>query len=134
MNKKFEVGKIKETLGKALSGGFCFVCEKDKSKKGFTVHHLKYIFQDVFYKNYKQYGPTDGQYRYYVDLEPVVLDDLDRFMFLCNPHHISLERLNRYNPETIVKLLEALLLTKTNPKHEGKFLPLLKEMLKEFDK
>lgn len=132
MNKKVEVGKIKSKLGEALGKGKCFICEKNKSKTGFTIHHLRYIFQDIFYKNYKHLGPTDGQYSYYKDLEPVVLADLERFMYLCNTDHVALERLNRYNPEKLIKLIEALLLTQTNDKHKGKLIVLLKELVSRY--
>ena len=131
MNKKIEVGKIKAKLGEVLGKGKCFVCEKAKSRSGFTIHHLKYLFQDIIYKNYPH--NTDGQYRYYKDLEPVVLAELERFMYLCNTDHVALERMNRYRPEKLVNLIHALILTQTNDKHVGKFIVLLKEMLDELD-
>ena len=131
MNKKIEVSKIKTRLGEALGKGKCFICEKAKSRSGFTIHHLIYLFQDIIYKNYPK--NTDGQYRYYKDLEPVVLAELERFMFLCNTDHVALERANRYIPEKFVRLIEALILTQTNERHKGKLVVLLKEMLKKFD-
>ena len=131
MNKKIEVGKIKAKLGEALGKGVCFVCEKGKSRAGFTIHHLKYLFQDIIYKNYPK--NTDGQYRYYKDLEPVVLADLERFMYLCNTDHVALERMNRYCPEKLVNLIHALILTETNDKHKGEFIILLKKLIKKLD-
>ena len=126
LNKKVEVSKIKKILGEALGKGVCFICDKGKSRAGFTIHHRRYLFQDIIYKNYPH--TTDGQYKYYKDLEPVVLGDLDRFLYLCNTDHIALERILRYSPEKLVKLLEALLLTKTNPKHT-ELLSMLKDMI-----
>lgn len=131
MNKKVEVSKIKTKLGEALGRGKCFICEKSKSRRGFTIHHLRYVFNDIIYKNYPH--DTDGQYRYYKDLEPVVLEDLERFMYLCNTDHVALERANRYIPEKFVRLIEALILTETNEKHKGKLVVLLKEMLKKYE-
>lgn len=131
MNKKVEVSKIKTKLGEALGRGKCFICEKSKSRRGFTIHHLRYVFNDIIYKNYPH--DTDGQYRYYKDLEPVVLEDLERFMYLCNTDHVALERANRYIPEKFVRLIEALILTETNEKHKGKLVKLLKEMLKKYE-
>ncbi len=131
MNKKIEVSNIKQKLGEALGKGKCFICEKSKSRKGFTIHHLKYIFNDIIYKNYPH--DTDGQYRYYKDLEPVVLNDLERFMYLCNVDHVALERLNRYGAEKVVRLIKALIMTETNEKNKGKLIVLLREMLEGFD-
>ena len=127
MNKKVEVSKIKVKLGELLGRGRCFVCDKDKNRSGFTIHHLRYVFQDIIYKNYPK--NTDGQYRYYQDLEPVVIADLERFMYLCNTDHVALERMNRYKPEKLVNLIHALILTETNEKHKGKFIIMLREML-----
>ena len=131
MNKKVEVSKIKQKLGEVLGQGKCFICEKSKAKKGFTVHHLKYIFNDIIYKNYPH--DTDGQYRYYQDLEKVVMKEQERFMYLCNVDHVALERLNRYGAEKVVRLIKALIMTETNEKNKGKLIVLLREMLKEFD-
>ena len=131
LNKKIEVSKIKQKLGEVLNGGKCFICEKSKAKKGFTVHHLKYIFNDIIYKNYPH--DTDGQYRYYQDLEKVVMKEQERFMYLCNVDHVALERLNRYGAEKVVRLIKALIMTETNEKNKGKLIVLLREMLKEFD-
>ena len=111
VNKKIEVQKIKLRLGEVLNGGKCFECGKSKSRSGFTVHHCEYIFNDVVYKNYPK--DVDGQLRYYQDLEPLVMDKPERFLYLCNTHHQALERLNRYKKETLEKLLEALALTNT---------------------
>lgn len=110
MNKRLKVEAIKQDIGKII-GNTCFVCGCTKSKKGMTVHHLWYIFDDVIYKNYPQ--TVDGKIKYYTELLKKVEEMPKRFMFLCNVHHQALERLNRYKKETLTKLLEALALTKT---------------------
>lgn len=123
VNKKLETQKIKLRLGMMLNNGKCFVCDKSKSRSGFTIHHLEYIFNDVVYKNYTK--DTEGQLKYYKDLEPLVLDNPRRFLYLCNIHHQALERLNRFKPETLVMLLKALIITKTKYTN-------LAELLKQF--
>lgn len=111
MNKKLEVQKIKIRLGE-LYGGVCFICQKSKSKSNFTIHHCRYIFSDIVYKGYPK--TVDGQLQYYKDLEPLVKADPSRFLYLCNTDHVALERINRYRPEKLIRILEALLLTNTN--------------------
>jgi len=126
LNKKLETQKIKIRLGEALGDGKCFVCGKAKSKKGFTIHHLWYVFNDITYDKYPH--DSDGQLKYYQDLEPVVMKEKERFLYLCNTDHVALERINRYNPEKLLKLIEAFLLTKTNEKHKN-FSKMLKDIL-----
>lgn len=118
MNKRQARENIKLECAKLIGVDSCFICGCKKHKKGMTIHHLEYIFNDVTY-GLPKYKPTNDstKLQYYSDLLPLVKDRPERFMYLCNPHHQALERLNRFNPETIIKLLEALLLTKTNPKH-----------------
>lgn len=116
MNCKLETQKIKIRLGKVLGDGECFICQKSTFKRGATIHHLWYIFNDVIYKNYPK--TAAGQLKYYRDLEKSVMDTPKRFLYLCNTDHVALERLNRYKPEKLVSLLRALLLTKTNKNHD----------------
>jgi len=111
MNKRAKTEEAKQRIGKII-GSTCFVCGCTKSKKGMTVHHLWYIFNDVVYKNYTR--NDDGKLKYYTDLLIKVQETPERFMFLCNTHHQALERLNRYKKQTLNKLLEALQKTKTN--------------------
>ena len=66
-----------------------------------------------------------GQLRYYQELEPVVMKEMERFLYLCNTDHIALERLNRYGEEKLASLIQALLMTKTNQKNKN-----LKKLLK----
>lgn len=111
MNKKIEVQKIKLRLGEFLNDGKCFVCGKTKTRSGFVIHHLSYIFDDVTYNKYPK--NMDGQLRYYKDLEKVVMEDPKRFLYVCNKHHQAIERLNRYKKENLLRLILAVKLTKT---------------------
>jgi hypothetical protein len=82
------------------------------------------LFDDVTYNKYTH--DTAGQLRYYQELEPVVMKEMDRFLYLCNTDHVALERLNRYGEEKLVSLINALLMTKTNQKNKN-----LKKLLKD---
>lgn len=123
MNKRQEIEEVKQECAKFIGYNTCFVCGCTKSKRGMTVHHLEYIFNDVTYKLPKYQPNNDNnKLKYYKDLLEEVKKTPERFMFLCNTHHQALERLNRFKPETLVKLLEALILTKTKYTHLEKLL------------
>ena len=122
MNKRLKAEEVKQECARIIGYNTCFVCDCIKSKKGMTVHHLEYVFYDITYNKYKPSNDTN-KLAYYTDLLKMVKDRPERFMFLCNTHHQSLERLNRFKPTTLVKLLEALLMTKTNPKYKGMKMP-----------
>lgn len=127
MNKRQEIEDVKQECAKFIGYNTCFVCGCVKSKRGMTVHHLEYIFNDITYKLPKYQPNNDNnKLKYYKDLLEEVKKTPERFMFLCNTHHQALERLNRFKPETLVKLLEALILTKTKYTHLEK---LLKELI-----
>jgi hypothetical protein len=127
VSKRLLAEEVKLKCAKIIGYDGCFVCDCLKSKRGMTVHHLEYIFNDVVYKKYQP--PNDSnKLKYYTDLLVEVKTNPKRFMYLCNTHHQSLERLNRFKPSTLVKLLEALLHTKTNTRH-AELLPLLKKMI-----
>jgi hypothetical protein len=132
MNKRLKAEEVKQECAKLIGYNTCFVCGCKKSKRGMTVHHLWYIFDDITYDKYKPQNDSN-KLKYYTDLLEKVKEDPTRFMFLCNTHHQALERLNRFKPETIVKLLEALIFTKTNKRH-AEMLPLLKVMVGSFNR
>lgn len=79
----------------------CYVCHKKIKSKGFTIHHLYYITNDVKFADYA------NRNLYYQALEPLVRKDPHRFMLLCNAHHQSLERLKRFKPENFNRLVSA---------------------------
>lgn len=130
MNKRQEREEIKQKCAEYIGYNTCFVCGCTKAKGGMTIHHLEYIFNDITY-SLPKYKPTNDstKLQYYKDLLPLVKEQPERFMFLCNKHHQALEKLNRFNPEILVKLIEALILTKTKEKHIGKLEKLLKILL-----
>ena len=102
MNKADELKQIQSKIYRLL-GGKCKVTGCDR-KKGLTAHHMKYITNDVIYKNYKPYNTTN-KVRYLTDLYPLVKNNKSRFKLLCSSHHQALEKLNRYSDRTLNSLL-----------------------------
>ena len=112
MNLTIEAEKIKCYLAKKYFRNKCAVCGTRISKKGMTIHHMWYIFNDVVYHNYPK--TVEGKYKYYAQLKPIVEKEPKRFRYLCNTDHQSLERLFRYGDKKLNKLL---LLRKEMKKH-----------------
>lgn len=116
MNKRQQAEEIKTKCGKvAIGRGKCYVCGCKVSRRGMTIHHLWYIFDDVVHKNYHPRNDTNTL-RYYTDLEHMVKKEPKRFMYLCNPCHTSLEKLNQFGDPKLKKLMKARKLTKTRRK------------------
>jgi len=118
MNKRMKAEEVKKRLGGKIHGrGKCFVCGCKISKRGMTVHHLWYVFNDVVHSNEKYQPRNDTTLlQYYQDLEPLVKENPKRFMYLCNTHHQAIERINRYGDKTLNKLLRARKMTNTGKK------------------
>ena len=105
--------EIKTRIGKKVIGkGKCWVCGCKISRRGMTIHHLEYIFNDVVHKNYKPRNDTNTL-KYYTDLEPLTKEIPKRFMYLCNPCHTSLENFNKYGDKKFDRLSKARKMTKT---------------------
>lgn len=88
----------------------CFVCQKKmkSAKSGFTLHHLEYRAGE---KTYKDFGSRETYYKY---LAPIIEQYSDKFLFLCNSCHTSLDGrsgLNRRKPENMIRLFLAALLS-----------------------
>jgi hypothetical protein len=127
VDKQVKAEEVKQKCAKLIGYDTCFICEAKKSRRGFTIHHLEYIFNDVIYKHYPK--TADGKLKYYEDLLVMVEANPARFMYLCNTDHIALERINRYSPKKLIKLIEALLLTHTNKNNSHELRKLLRSMI-----
>lgn len=110
MSLRQQAEVIKMRIIKML-GGECCICGCKISRKGMTVHHLWYIFNDVVYSNYPR--NDSGKLAYYTALEPLVKENPKRFKPICNTDHQSLERLCRFGDEKLNKLLAIRKITKT---------------------
>lgn len=79
----------------------CYVCHAQSSKHGMTFHHKRYE------KDEKTYGDFTNTLEYYQYLQTKIRKNPRRFLYLCNPHHLALERIKRYNIVTLKRLLMA---------------------------
>ena len=110
MNKKEKTKKIKEELSqlRPFRSG-CYVCGCKQHRKGMTFHHLWYITNDAVYSEYKK---LDKSSEYYNDLKPLIISNPKRFLYVCSPHHQSIERLKRFSKEKFAKLIKAVRMSK----------------------
>ncbi len=96
----------------------CFVTHEKFKKRGFVIHHLKYIDGDVRRENY----PTGekGRLEYLKDLRPMVEAIPGRFMLLKNGIHTRIDHprngLSRMKKENQSRLFVAVLLTQKEPR------------------
>ena len=96
-------------------GGECGICLKKmkSAKSGFTVHHLEYRKGE---KIHRDFGSRELYYKYLV---PIIDKFPDKFMFLCNACHQSLDGprgLNRRKKENVLRLFLAVMNTNTKVK------------------
>ena len=103
MTVKADLEAIQSKVYKTL-GGKCRIKGCRKPYAGLTAHHMRYIPNDVIYKNYKPYNSTN-KLRYLTDLYPLVKQNKSRFKLLCSTHHQALEKLTRYSDTTLNQLL-----------------------------
>ena len=96
---------IKLELAERYFDGCCYVCGRIKHRKGMVFHHKKYVVNDVIHSNYPK--NSSGNLKYHQDLSVMIKSKPTRFLYLCSPHHQALERLLRYNKNTLKKLLTA---------------------------
>lgn len=102
-NKLLQIKIIKIKLAKKF-GSKCHICKTKVSRKGFTIHHVWYIQNDVTYSQFPK--NTSGKLEYYIKLAPMVKANPKRFRYLCNPCHQSLERFLRFGDVKINALFK----------------------------
>lgn len=92
----------------------CFVTKEKFQDKGFTLHHLWYIPNDVKRKDYPK--GNNGTYQYYRDLEPLVRAQPFRFILIKNGIHTRIDHykrgLSRMKRENFYRLTVAVMLTR----------------------
>jgi len=97
----------------------CFVTRQRFKKRGFVIHHLKYIEDDVVRGDYPK--GEKGRYEYLKDLRPMVENMPFRFMLVTNGIHTRLDHvrrgLTRMKRENFIRLSIAVILTE---KHKVK--------------
>jgi len=83
----------------------CFVCHASHSKGGMTFHHLYYL------KNEKTYSDFSSPLEYYQYLAPLIKDQPERFLYVCNVHHQAITRLRRWRGANLNRLIKAVRMT-----------------------
>jgi len=71
-----------------LDDNCCKFCWEKSSYK-MTVHHRRYIENDIVYDDYP--NTIEGRIRYYYDLLPLVRKEPQRFLYICIKCHNILE-------------------------------------------
>ena len=100
----------------------CFVTHEKFKKRGFVIHHLYYIDNDVIRGNYPK--GEKGRQEYMKDLKPMVEREPFRFMLIKNGIHTRMDHvrngLTRMKRENFIRLCVAVLLTKKEPRKTNK--------------
>ena len=110
---KDEATEIMGYLARTYFDNRCFVTHEKFRDRGFVIHHLKYIENDVIRGNYPK-GEA-GRQSYIKDLQPKVEQQPFRFMLLKNGVHTSIDHvrngLSRMKKENQIRLFIAVLMT-----------------------
>jgi hypothetical protein len=104
MNKlqKITLVGIKHDLANGYRGyKKCYVCHCEKSHSGMTFHHLWYLKGEKTYKDFT--NPLE----YYQYLAPLIRDQPERFLYVCNTHHQAITRLHRFSKIKRNRLIKA---------------------------
>jgi len=92
----------------------CFVTHDKFKRRGFVIHHLWYIENDVRRENYPK--GEKGRYQYLKALRPMVEKEPNRFMLLKNGIHTRIDHprngLSRMKSENFERLVLAVRSTK----------------------
>jgi len=96
----------------------CFVSKEKFKDRGFVIHHLKYIDNDVRRENYPK--GEKGRLQYLKALKPMVEKQPFRFMLLKNGWHTRIDHprrgLSRLKRDNFSRLVVAVLLTEKHRK------------------
>ena len=91
----------------------CFVTHNKFKPRGFVIHHLRYIDNDVRRENYPK--GEKGRLQYLINLKVMVEKQPFRFMLITNGVHIRLDHfkrgLTRMRRDNVTRLFVAYLLT-----------------------
>ena len=92
----------------------CFVTHEKFKLRGFVIHHLWYIENDVRREKYPK--GEKGRYTYLTELIPMIEKNPDRFMLLKNGIHTRIDHprngLSRLKSDNFERLVLAVRLTK----------------------
>ena len=92
--------EIKKIIAVKYFNNRCHVCH-EKFGKGFAIHHVKYLKSEKMYQDFK--NPDD--YHFYLH-EIIQKKGTGNFALLCGKHHFAVERLKRWEPAKLKRMLE----------------------------
>jgi hypothetical protein len=117
-----QASNIMQDLALRFFDNRCFVTHEKFKKRGFVIHHLKYIENDVRRSNYP--NGENGRLQYLKDLVPMVEHMPFRFMLLKNGVHTRLDHprngLSRMKKENQMRLFMAAMMTIKEPRKTNK--------------
>jgi hypothetical protein len=109
---------IMRYLARTYFNNECFVSKEKFKDRGFVIHHLKYIDNDVRRENYPK--GEKGRLQYLRALKPMVEKQPFRFMLLKNGWHTRIDHprrgLSRLKRDNFSRLVVAVLLTEKKRK------------------
>ena len=85
-------------------GNRCFICRKKYGKK-FTFHHLDYKSDEKTYRDFK----SSMKYNEYI--LPIIDENPDRFVLLCNKCHYGVTKLSRYKRDKLERMFLVTMMT-----------------------
>jgi hypothetical protein len=83
----------------------CYVCHAQTHKRGMTFHHLSYLPGEMTYSDF----PNSLEYYQYLSYK--IKENPKRFLYVCNIHHQSIERVKRFSPLNRNRLIKAVRMT-----------------------
>lgn len=118
MGLEQQASNIMQDLAIRFFDNRCFVTHEKFKKRGFVIHHLWYIENDVKRDNYPK--GEKGRLQYLKDLIPMVEQMPFRFMLLKNGIHTRIDHprngLSRMKKENQLRLFLATIMTKKEPR------------------
>ena len=99
----------------------CWVTHEKFKPRGFVIHNLRYIENDVERKDYP--SGEKGRYAYLKDLVPLIERDPKRFVLIKNGIHTRLDHvrrgLTRMKRENFIRLAKLVIMTEKRKKRKG---------------
>ena len=113
---------IMQELARRFFDNQCFVTHDKFRRRGFVIHHLWYIENDVRREQYPK--GEKGRYQYLKALRPMVEKQPERFMLLKNGIHTRMDHirngLTRMKPENFERLVTAVRMTQKTKRKSNK--------------
>ena len=106
--------KIMRFLAETYFDNMCFCTHEKFKDRGFVIHHLYYINNDVIRSDYP--AGEKGRFEYLTDLVPMIKKNPDRLVLIKNGNHTRLDHvrrgLTRMKRENFLRLVLLVFMTK----------------------